>query len=148
MVRVSEKDLKEFRAPRDQQGHQDHKVPLGYQARGYQGSQESQGHLVLRATKELENPACQGYLENLEDRGYQDNEVTSALLEGRGQLGSLGLQGSQVLLDFLEVQNQEFKGCLDSQVNLGSLAKKVYLVLLVLLDSGETKELVYQVYQV
>lgn len=147
-MRVSEKDPKEFKAPRDHKGHQDHKAPQGYQARGYQGSQESQGLLVLKAIKELENLACQGCLENLEGQVCLDNEVNLALQEGKDRLGSLGLKGSQVLLDFLGVQNKEVKGYLDSKAHLGSLAKKVSLVLLALQDPGETKELVYQVCQV
>lgn len=74
--------------------------------------------------------------------------MTSDPMVVKDQLDLLGLQGSQAHLDSPAFQNQEVMGCQDSGVLLESLAKKVYLGFLVLKVPGETKALVYLVYQV
>lgn len=143
-MKVSEKDHKEYRAPKDHQGH---RALRGHQDQDCQDYQESRDLLVLKVTMELGNLACQDCLENREHLDYLDLKVTSVLLVGRDPLDFLGLQGFQVLLGSLGLQNQEVRDYLANQAILGSQAKKVYLGSLVLQGQRETEDLVYLVCQ-
>lgn len=143
-MKVSEKDHKEFRAPKDHRGH---RALRGHQDQDYQDYQESRDLLVLKVIMESGNLACQDCLENQEHLDYLDLKVTLVLLVGRDQLDFLGLQGFQVLLGSLGLQNQEVRDYLANQVILGSQVKKVYLGSLVRQGQRETEDLAYLVCQ-